>query len=128
MKPSVFELAEIYKEDRPMMDAHNKDLSRLMPLLSDEWRELLEAVHDLNKGIGTAEEVMAEAADIFLLLVALGRALGEPLQAAALTKIARNMAKYPAHRFLNGDRYEDVMPELKAEWEQIEGDRDFYGK
>lgn len=119
---TINELLALFKAERPELMRNNwSDSMALFLLLQGEVEELGEEL-----AAGNFEEVPKELADVLIFALEIAQYLGIDIYRAVLTKIARNFAKFPEGRLQGDVPYEEVMPQLRTEWEQGGGDAQYY--
>lgn len=112
---SVFEEAERWQKDRPLISEQNGCWAQSILLLLGEVEELEEAAADYHDGFAVEEDIASELADIVLFSITALRALGFDPEKAVMGKIRRNSHKYPREEVQDGV-YEVKMKELKERW------------
>ncbi len=127
MTPSPFELAETFKQDRPRMMDANSDVNFTWGLLMGEVDEARDALRKFNQeGQKDPSELFTELADIILFASDIIYRLGGNTDLELREKVSRNILKYPSSALSNGKSYEEIMPGLKKQWKDSEGDKRFY--
>lgn len=116
-----------FMADRPVMKEQNYgSLAGLLRLLANEVDEAMETVEN---GDAIIEDkfvaIEQELADIGLFLLTAFDILGSDPFEAMMEKHMRNMLKYPAHLFQDGD-YEERMKSAKRVWSESNGNHEFY--
>jgi NTP pyrophosphatase (non-canonical NTP hydrolase) len=114
-------------KDRPIMkEANHSSLPALLGLLSDEVKEAIETI---ESGDAIIEDkyvaIEQELADIGLFLLTAFDILGSDPFKAMMEKHARNMLKYPANLFQDGD-FQSSLASAKKMWRDSGGNHDFY--
>jgi NTP pyrophosphatase (non-canonical NTP hydrolase) len=112
---TVFEQAERWQKDRPLINEQNGCWAQAVLLLLGEVSELEEAAADYHDGLAEPEDVASELADIVLFSITALRALGFDPEKAVRGKLKRNTDKYPKEDMQVGV-YEEVMATKKREW------------
>ena len=107
-----------YLKDRPTMEENNSDPQRVFELLMGE-------IAELNEAILTGHLIAPEMADVAIFLITLASNFDINLEKEIMTKIGRNMAKYPASEFQEGD-YTEARLKCQRDWINLGGDNAFY--
>lgn len=116
-----------FLEDRPVMKEHNhSSLITVLRLLANEVDEAIETV---ESGDAIIEDkhvaIEQELADIGHFLFTAFEVLGSDFFKAMMEKHMRNMLKYPAYLFQDGD-YQEKITRAKQEWSNSDGNHEFY--
>lgn len=127
--PDPFELAEMFKEDRPTMAEHNKDSGEIYDMVIQEVLEFQEAwIHyDENPTEPNLNHVMKEACDVILFLAQMATNQGRDIREELRNAIGMNIAQYPAKHFLNGLSYYEARFKSKLEAKEMNLKEVFYG-
>jgi len=112
---TLFEEAEDWQKDRPLINEQNGCWAQSIILLLGEVSELEEAAADFHDGLAEPEDIASELTDIILFSITALRALGFEPEKAVRGKLERNRKKYPQEELQNGV-YEDKMKDLKQRW------------
>ena len=112
---TLFEEAEDWQKDRPLINEQNGCWAQSILLLLGEVSELEEAAADYHDGLAQPEDIASELTDIILFSITALRALGFEPEKAVRGKLERNRKKYPQEELQNGV-YEDKMKDLKQRW------------
>ncbi len=112
---TIFEEAEDWQKDRPLINEQNGCWAQSILLLLGEVSELEEAAADYHDGLAEPEDIASELTDLILFSIVALRSLGFDPEKAVRSKILRNSHKYPQHELQDGD-YEEKMVDLKGRW------------
>ncbi len=112
---TLFEEAEQWQKDRPLINEQNGCWAQSILLLLGEVSELEEAAADYHDGLAEPEDIASELTDLILFSIVALRSLGFDPEKAVRGKIQRNSEKYPQHELQDGD-YEEKMVDLKGRW------------
>lgn len=113
-------------EDRPIVK-NNNTLDRVGELLRVEADELIDAIFifSLIQNEKTKKEVLQEAADVGLFLIAIFRLLEADMLEEIMEKIAFNTTRYMAKDFQEGD-YKETYKRRKQELKEEKWRETFY--
>jgi len=110
-----------FREKRPVLAEHDQDHFSLFLLLMGEIHELGQEISNNN-----IEEIEKELADCIIFLLNIAAQYGINVHNAVVTKIDRNIQKYPIEIF-NGDTdYHEAIRVSRDSWEIGGGDDKFY--
>lgn len=127
MKPSPFELAELFKSDRLTMQEFNSDPKNLWALLLGEIEEARVEVHKYTSSTEKDPNALfRELVDVILLASDMIYRLGGDTDQEMREKVARNILKYPVWLFSNGLSYQEASKIAKSEWKNGRKEDDFY--
>ncbi len=112
---TLFEEAEDWQKDRPLINEQNGCWAQSILLLLGEVEELEEAAADFHDGLAVEEDIASELTDIILFSITALRALGFEPEKVVKGKIKRNTDKYPKEDMQDGV-YEEKMADKKREW------------
>lgn len=124
-KPSIFEVAKNFQEDRPVLDENNRCPYQAFRLVYDEVVELQEELTLLAQENSTPEKVAREVNDVVLLCFSLYRALGVDPEISIREQIGRNILKYQARHFQGNMTYEQGRDLARSNWSDEE-ESDYY--
>ena len=124
----LWNLQEIFYEDRPLMWAQNQNVLSLLDRIRDEATECQEAILKCAQSMDVSdcvdllnEDIRQEVADSLLFVMGLAKCLGitgPEMVADAITKIARNMGRYPASEFKDlATNYDDIAANARS-WDK----------
>lgn len=124
----LWNLQELFYEDRPLTFLSNQDILTLLKRLEDETHECRQEIIDCMKTSGMGEcvnfltdSIRQEVSDLFLFVLAIARCIGltsPQVIADATEKVARNICRYPASNFQDvTDIYSDKT-EASRTWDK----------
>lgn len=111
-------------EDRPVIN-NNNTLENTTRLLQKEAQELMDSVLLYLLGQTDRKDVLQEASDVGLFLMAVFRLLDADMLAEIREKNAFNSIRYQASQFQQGE-YQDIYQRLKESAKRKELREEFY--
>jgi len=118
------QLESNWVKDRPTID-NNNTLETTTQLLQKEAQELLDATLFYLLGKTDKKDVLQEASDVGLFLMAVFRLLDADMLVEIREKNAFNSIRYPASQFQQGD-YQDTYQRLKESAKRRRLREEFY--
>ena len=128
-KPSVFEVDNLFRLDRPvMMESNRCDLVGLWRKLVGEVGEGEEEIMAFVLGHKNAlEKIVYEMADIILFAAEIIRCCARDPEEVIREKVARNILKRPAKLYSNGRTMAEAEAIAVPAWKATKGDEEFFG-